>query len=191
MLRKLLGTSISKADIQDQKMVLSLTDAMTPAVWVIDLSDKKSLLFKVQETEDHLFILQKICGENTEDLGYYKKRGHAVRAMEKATCALQGTSDTSAVFQFLKNLIGIGLVIWLGYMAVTFVMKNDLIPSEITFPFMGENTSTSKDIAAQTPQTEQPQQPVVRPSNNPDAVGVPLSADEFLQRRQPKSVLPF
>ena len=63
MLKKILGYKTSSATLGDNhRLVLSLEAALTPAMWIIDLNASPSLLFKVTESDDGLFALQKLSG---------------------------------------------------------------------------------------------------------------------------------
>lgn len=177
MIKKLLGISVSTAHIKDQKLVLSLADAMTPAVWIVDLTQSPTLLFKVEETSDGLFVLQKIENGNAEELGYFKKRGHAVRAMENATIALQ--NKNCALWSLIKLGVLAGLiVVILSFASIDFGNVLGEGFWNFTSFFDTQTIDQSEPVAPQ-------------PSTNPDAVGVPLSADDFLMQRRSTNGLPF
>lgn len=188
MMKKLLGCTCSKAKVDNGNLVLSLTDAMTPALWVISLSDHPALLLKVAETEDGLFVLQKITHTGTaqqiEDLAYYAKKGQAIRAMEQATHALS-TAGYKIPLPSFKILLAVAVII-LG------IMNFDAIKT--TLSQWGGHIPLSPLSHNETQATMTPTEntlPDIRPSSDPDAVGVPLSADAFLEKREPSGFMPF
>lgn len=181
MLKKILGCHCSTAHKSDDRLILSLSDAMTPAVWVINLSENPSLLLKVEETNNDLFVLQKITSDGktttTEELGYYAKKGYAIRAMNKATCALQKScSFGSWVWTAAKIIVAAGVVLFLATQITQSNFSLSSMASFITAPF--ETASVPETSNAQA----EPSQEIV-PSSDPNAVGVPLSADDLLRKR--------
>ena len=190
MIKNLLGSTCSKAHIKDSQLVLSLTDAVTPVIWIINLREHPSLLLKVESSDDGFFVLQKVTSNGTtittEDLGYYTKKGPAIRAMEKATQAVGGDRKTFVQY------------IWCGLKIVTviaalafFTSGTKSLPSLSSFSFSPsqfiESLTSSDAPAPETEKAPQPQQQETtsktEPSQDMKAVGVPLSADAFLKRR--------
>lgn len=185
MMNAILGNTCSHAHVSGSKLVLNFVDAETPVVWVIDLQANPTLLLKVEEADNGLFVLQKVTGSNgtntVEDLAYYKKRGHAMRAMDKATKAL-GHQKCSG-FGAMKCLVKLATVIIIAGLVYT---QWDNITSYI--PNTNMSTSEQSTASQNTEPRETATQPApVQPSKNPAAVGVPMSADDFLKARRPKS----
>lgn len=185
MIKKLLGCTYPTAKVSDGKLVLSLTDALTPVVWIIDLYDNPSLLLKTEATDDGHFVLQKIePGADTpavENLAFYKKKGHAVRAMDKATRALQ--ERKSGGYSFLGGLLKMILAVFIVLVVVGYSLSKITVPAGWTDDFWGGSSATA---SSQTPNTSTPPARI-QPSTDPDAVGVPLSADDFFEKRNPQT----
>ena len=55
-----------KAQLSGNNLVLSLPDAMTPVVWMIDTKTSGSFFARIEEDANGLFILQKIEGTGKE-----------------------------------------------------------------------------------------------------------------------------
>ena len=171
------------ANMTDNRLILSLPDAITPVVWVMDINDAGSFVIKVERDANDLYILQKVSinDKKTEDVAYYKDKKSAIRALTTFTRMANGNNKSSnsggfghAIWSILKTLLyialGLILIVAIAYAAL--------------FTYTGL-TTPSYDGAIVQQQTMQPTQ-----ETNTDAVGVPMSADDFLNNNGSQA-LPF
>ena len=168
-----------QAEIAGDQMVLSLPDAMTPVVWMIDMKQTGSFFVRVEDDKNGLFILQKLSGSGknliVEDIAYYERKDKAVRAMTLIGDSLKNPSRRPKRGGFLKTL---GL--FLLSLVVFFILF---------LLFLYALGNGWMDFGSQ--ETVQPtvqEAPIV--GSSPDHVGVPLSADDFLNERG-NNGLPF
>lgn len=175
------------AKLSDGKLVLTLPDAMTPVVWVINTNESGSFFMRVDRDDNGLYILQKI--ENSgktpkiEDIAYYTDRPKAVNAMMTIGHVMdkQTTTGGGRSFgrQFLKAIFILLVLALLAIFAIRFVVGLQIA------------LSTPQVIApVQTGQITAPVEgPIV--VDDPDAVGVPMSADSFMEKQESTLRLPF
>ena len=186
MLKKLLGCRSSSATLgENSKLVLSLEDALTPAMWVIDLNESPSLLLKVTQTEDNLYALQKLSdgakGKHTEDLAFYNKKAAALNAMERASVAMKGQEKQHFIPRFIRTLFSV-MAILIVLFAVSVYFRLDMA----VIQWLSDDQVISTSTAHET------QTNVAQPSKNTNDVGVPLSADDFFNNQSNRpSGLPF
>ena len=162
MLKKILGCHCSTAHKTDDRLILSLTDAITPAMWVINLSDNPSLLLKVEESDNNLYVLQKITSDGkttvTEELGYYAKKGHAINAMDKATRALDNSKGVGAgLWCFGKMIIGAAVVVFLLSQILQSNVSFSGLLSFVTAPFETSATNNPAETTNEAAPNAHPQ----------------------------------
>ena len=170
-----------KAQLSGNNLVLSLPDAMTPVVWMIDTKTSGSFFMRIEEDANGLFILQKIEGTGKEikieDIAYYKNKYSATQAMNKIGRVLDSADrQPSAKGKiFATVLITTIFLVLLALAGLYALGKGWINPGQpLTAP---QNTAQ---------QSAPP--PVI--GNTPDAVGVPLSADEYMNQNN-SGALPF
>jgi len=156
------------AKMSDSTLVLSLPNAMTPVVWMIDMTSAGTFVMKVENTDNGLFVLQKISndGKNVEDIAYYASKKKAVKAMAMVTNVKNGQSKKLGlwgVLSFLKSSLLIvaclGIILFLGMLYFPKIERLVLgVPVQ---------PSTQQSVQA-------PQQQNQTVTTNPDAVGVPI-----------------
>jgi hypothetical protein len=192
----------ASARITEGKLVLSLPDAMTPVVWMISLdnSDGGSFFMRVEKDDNGLHVLQKIEGTGKsikiEDIAYYMDRKQAVEAMtmvgrvagNRDSASQSGSDLITTLFSVLK--IAVMTFIFIAFLYVLYLLVADR--------FLGGEAAvtTSPETSSMAPSTPVPMQAPAPPQptveSNPDAVGVPLSADDYMNDRGgSKGVLPF
>jgi hypothetical protein len=159
------------ARLSGSQLVLSLPDAMTPVVWMMNTHETGSFFMRVEQDDNGLFILQKVSGTGKtttiEDVAYYSDKSKAVIAMNKIGTVLdQQTNNNSSKGTVIKTFILTGLLFTALFFTLIYAVGRGWI---LTNP----NISV-----AQLNQQQQQQAPIV--SDNPNAVGVPMSADEYL-----------
>ena len=164
------------AQIINNTMVLSLPDAMTPVVWVFDMNETKSFFVKIEQNDAGLFVLQKIVtsSKKIEDIAYYSERKQALCAMgliaRMDTKKALAPSDVLAKFgKILKLSVMILLAALISYLVFYLY---DPLDERIASVNNGETETTVSN-----------NQPSI--SSNTDAVGVPMSADDFLNKKSP------
>lgn len=168
------------ANLSGNNLVLSLPDAMTPVVWMIDTKENGSFFIRVEKDENGLFILQKVegTGKNVkiEDIAFYADRQKAVKAMSAVGKVIDGSRTPAAtggsVWKFVKFAVAVAAFTFVMLTAIGFAMLKG---------WMG---GSSSDITA----ADQTPPPYV--GENPNSVGVPLSADDYLNHKN-KVRLPF
>jgi hypothetical protein len=183
MLKKILGYKCSTATLgQNNKLILSLENALTPAMWVIDLNESQSLLFKVVETDEGLFALQKIAegpkGRTIEDLAFYSKKSDAMDAMTKASLAMSekvSQKSTSGLMKFIRALVNI--------LAVIIVLLSIALYLRLDATLINWINGSQTTLSSTNPTVDNATQPSVQPSSNPNDIGVPLSADDFFNNQ--------
>lgn len=164
------------AHLSDNHLVLSLPDAMTPVVWMIDTDKTGSFFMRVDKDDNGLHILQKIEGSGKdikiEDVAYYAEQEGALRAMMMIGKILDSSAHAPKSTTTLKTinilLGGIGLA------AILFVAFTTIQHLNIGASDNRQNAGISMPLV----------------NEDPDAVGVPLSADDFLSNKQ-QFALPF
>lgn len=170
------------AKMSDGKLILSLPNAMTPVVWVMDMDEAGTFLMKVETTDNGLYVLQKISndGKKIEDVAYYASKSKAIKAMgmiAKATNAR--LSGIKSLLSWVKSLLFIAACLGvLLFLAMLFFPK-------IERAVIGSSAQTQQQI-----QQNAPVAPAPMVETNPDAVGVPMSADDFLKKKG-NSAFPF
>jgi len=166
--------------IHDNHFILSLPDALTPVVWVIDLNKDNGFVIRIEETDDHLFVLQKISASGkSEDIAYYNKKSNALQAM----CVMktigkspnhQHTSTSSLFSKILKVFFGIVLFVIL--LVASYILYQPFL--NVMSGIFGGSQQQQQQTVSQSSQTPAAEQ------EDPNAMGVPLSADNFLQQNR-------
>ena len=169
------------ATITNDSLVLSLTDAITPIVWRIDLKDSASFVMRVEKNDSGLYALQKLTtkGKVCEDIAYYTEEKKALNALKAITKSMSkggdaGGSFFSKVLTIIKNTVFIAL--FLVVVALIYIF------------FVEPLFTSSSDLGMDDISIQQTQEPTVE--TNPNAVGVPMSADSFLKNKE-GSYFPF
>lgn len=181
-MKKIFGGMCPTARMSDGNLLLSLPDALTPVVWVIDMAVEKTFIIKVEETDTGLYVLKKISATSqTDDIAYYKSKKKAIKGMHVITQAMDtniNPPSRNSLMSFLRLLFITILLI----MGIIFTVRT-ILPILL---FSEQNSTAQIDSPEQEPQTLDN----IINQNNPESVGVPLSADNFLQNRT-NNTLPF
>lgn len=209
MIKNILGCNCPSAHIATNKLVLSLPDAVTPVMWVIDLNESKTVLLKVEQAENDLYVLQKVnpAKPGAEDIAYYDKKGKAIRALQHANDAISQSSSKkggvlgciwslikTGFFFFVIFLIALYLLLGTGFGTTALINMIEMREDGIVSYFSDNRTEQATATPAPRAQASVPTTPSLIPSNpneitvsptgnNPDEVGVPLSAEDFIQKR--------
>ena len=175
-IKNIFGLPYPSASVETGKFVISLPDAMTPVVWMMDISSISDFLFKVDETSDGLYVLQKIVANGNkaeiEDIAYYSKRVNAIRALNAAhkgmsqgkDCCAKGSGIGSFLGTFIKWFVLVCLALSFITVMVTFVMS--------------AMSGNSEEIILQE------QEAAIKSPPASGNLGVPQSADDFLMRQK-------
>lgn len=177
----------SSAAIVDGNLILSLPDAMTPAVWKMELGSVKSSALEVRKTPDNTYmLLLKSTKGDMHDIAPFETRETALQALMCVSDALKGargkmaplanqnepsnkpeqsehhgTAGEMTSFKWVATLAGILLVIFLfAYLSKSGPMVNTQIQNEGTV-IPSSNAGQASGAAAES--------------------GTPQSADELLK----------
>jgi|GEM_PF-3628886 len=213
MIKNILGCVCSSAHVSENKLILSLPDAMTPVMWVLDLEESKTILLKVSAADNNMFVLQKINRSgtkegngNVEDIAYYNSKGKAVRALNRTTDALNKQSCvgrnrtiSGCIWYWVKMALAFLvlmtlLVYWLlgtkfgtgVFLKMIDVQRASTTNTVISAPIAtgGNTIGLPSQQLARPGAVTQPGSLAVTPANrNPNAVGVPLSADDLIKKQ--------
>jgi hypothetical protein len=163
------------AKLSDNTLVLSLPDAITPVVWVMDMNSEGTFIIKVENNEDGYCVLQKISTKGkSEDIAFYKKRSKAINAMSIITHAMDGDHKPSFL-NLLKTVFYIAIILTILGLGYIFYK-----PAISIFTTIWNRPSTTQTV--RSPEIKLPTAPVIE-QTKPDAVGVPMSADDFLKNK--------
>lgn len=178
------------AKISDNKIVLSLPDAMTPVVWVMDVHETGTFVMKIDQNENGQYILQKISenGKKSDDIAYYASQNKAIRAMTILTKIMDGnTKSCSSKSRQIMCCI-YSLITFLAALCVLYVFL-ELFGGNI-YNAIFENGANQAEITQQQSSSAPMMQQNPPVEVDPNAVGVPMSADDFLNSK-PNSGFPF
>lgn len=154
----------ASARVADGRLIMSMPDAETPVVWMMNLTDAMTSVLRLEMDRQGFFVIRRHGGKGAaETIAVYRDRKPAVQALARASRALEkarntglgaATPSTSRIKRFFTYL----LVIW--FILYVFGLDGVILRRILTLP----------------PETK-------AVSVNPNAVGVPLSADDFLKEQ--------
>jgi hypothetical protein len=183
---KSTGKNNSSARVVDGKLILSYPEALTPVVWQMDLAQAKASALEVRETKGNFSLVLKTAKGETVEVAPFATKDEAVAALMAAARALENAhgqirpasvaaNESNGVAlsmpvrgkssRLKTGLLGIGLII------VLLFIWTSLAPRP---PRSLSSGSPSASSAGSAPQSFGQQ----------EENGVPLSADEFLLKRQ-------
>lgn len=181
-LERLTGGYKSRAHVAGNKLVLSFPDAISPCIWQMDITSAAMSAVELESTPDGIFALVFKDGKKTtETIAKFASRAKAVRALMHTSEAIEGglnhispgsknaATAPSVIIQkpsfigsiFKGVFVTIAVILVLGFLILFGV--NALI---------GPNTNLATQQSLQSNSAQQP-------AGN--AVGVPMSADDFLK----------
>lgn len=178
------------AKVTDNRLVLSLPDAETPVVWMLSLAEAVTSVLRLETDRQGFFVIKKHGGPGTkagtgETVAVYRDREDAIRALNCTSKALNsarsGRSSDSRLkrwfryFVYTWFVISVILLLKIDVLIFRMFMPTEKIPATAEAP-------SANSIAI--PQIQSPAQPASPP--NLDAVGVPLSADDYLRHKSTK-----
>lgn len=177
-----------QSELSNNRLVLSLPDALTPVMWVMDMANEGTFVMRVEQDDNGFYVLQKLSvdGKQPEDIACYAEKHKAVNAMAMISKTIQGQKNNASSSLFvtflsiLKKVIiyGIGLCL-LIILAIFIYGPVKIILGNI---FGGAAIETVDNV-----ENNNIQPPAI--ATDPNAAGVPMSADEFLKQRG-NSILP-
>ena len=202
MLASLLGEYGPKAKLSGNTLILSLPDAVTPVVWTLDLlkDGHGSLSIHPEEETTQFLIVFSGSKKNAPliEVARYKERSKAIRALLKATEALEKSNISSftehpqgegqqatalnnsyphyapqqpkAKKQWGMTILGIIVIVGLFLYATGGL--GGFISNPLGTIMRGMNQSASMS-------TQQAPQQEIRVNPPAEAVGVPMDADNF------------
>ncbi len=189
----LTGRYGPSAKVTDGRLVLSLPDAETPAVWIMDLNDAATSVMRLENDKQGFYVIKKHSGKAVaETVAVYRDRKAGERALVKATHALEKARELGLRKALdgrpviirpasrLARAFNVFLFIWF----VLHITGGDTMLYKIFF------TSRLDDRAAAIGAIERAQEEAQQPQQQaaPAApvtaktTGVPMSADDFLKQ---------
>jgi len=176
------------AIINNKSLILSLPDALTPVIWVMEMHNNNDFFIKIEQNDTGLFVLQKVevGSQKIEDIAFYNEREKALRALNVLT--QKTITDT------LSDDTEKGVLYWI--IASLNMMKNiGLIAVALLVLYMISQLSFVKQYIwgqenGQVVESAIPQNQVQDEATDPSAIGVPMSADMFLEKKSTYG-LPF
>ncbi|MCB9963574.1 MAG: hypothetical protein H6855_00880 [Rhodospirillales bacterium] len=161
----------SSAKVVDGSLVLSLPDAVTPVVMRLSLDEAKSAAFTVLEKKGQHVLTVQFSEKESRDIAPFAEKDLAIAALMSASAALEKGSHLSAMDgqDHARAPISIkGLARWGG--AICALLFLIWVISAVN------NSMPRAPFPAGTTQTA----PITDPQKTS---GVPLSADDFLNRK--------
>lgn len=204
----------ASARITDNSFILSMPDAETPAVWIMDLSETATNVIRLELDKQGLYVLKKHGGKTAaETIGVYRSRKLALRTLAVITDTLDKArkSDNAKASKLQRNLL---IILFIWFVLFRLGDIDTLLMNAALSPWIKTDTQTQasaedmpdyeryldniinnmspeehvrvfgvtpEERAAQSNQTPKAKAP------DPESVGVPLSADDFLQHRSENS----
>jgi hypothetical protein len=182
-LQKVTGGYSSSAKVVDGSLILSLPDAVSPVVWRMELGSVKSSALEVREKGDLFVLTLKTPKGDVSEVAPFTERGRALRAlmavssaMENAHGEIRGQAANDEAGEIIaparrrksKGNLTAGLI-GVAVLAVLIFALMRLTPSAPLQMQQGGEAGEASSVSGQA---------------NSDATGVPLSADDYLLRRQ-------
>ena len=169
----------SSAEVVDKHLILSLPNAIEPIVWRMDLSKMGTASFeikKIKSSDAHKLVLKPKKG-TAESIAQFEDKETALNALLQASEAMQrpehseqfaapinnANNKQTTLTQPKNKSSNKWLYLFLGFLAVIalYIYMTMQIPKKITRPTNNSETT-------------------IPSSNDKAPVGVPLSADDFL-----------
>jgi hypothetical protein len=187
-LQKVTGGYSSSAKVVDGTLILSLPDAVSPVVWRWDLGSVKSSALEVREKEGQFILMLKTPKGDVSEVAPFTERGRALRALMAVSDAMEsahgeirplaandeaGEAAPAArrpkgKSNFAAGLVGVIVLVALVALLIHLSPAGNMMGEDLGAAAAGGGGTT---VAGQT-------------AAGPDATGVPLSADDYLLKRQ-------
>ena len=181
----LTGRYGSSAKVADGRLVISMPDAETPVIWIMDLNDAETAVLRLEVDKQGLNVIKKHGGKGVaETVAVYRSRSKAERAMIKASKALENARNTrlhvgpnsqpviirpagrmARIFSFIMSVIVVIILLLYARMSLIYNLSATMEQPQISATKMGADSAI-------------PQTPPA------DTSGVPLSADDFLKNNK-------
>ncbi len=199
------------AKIADGRLILSLPDAETPALWMMPLDDATTSVLRLETDAKGLLILKKHGGKGTaETIAVYRDRSRAAAALAAAAAAMEKARNTRPLVGPNAQPVIVNTVPRYGKWFIYLVMfwfllsmlsLDKIILRAVITPFLSDDVTAALQAqqaqqlqqymqaqqGSAQPAEAQPAQPQVAPPRAPGAplpAGVPMSADDFLSNPQ-------
>lgn len=177
----------SSARVVDGKLILSFPEALTPVVWQMDLTQAKASALEVRETKGNFTLTLKTAKGEAVDVASFATKEESVAALMAAAKALEnahGQIRPAGVAANESNGVALSMPMrggkrsrWTaGFLGVALIVVLMFIWGSLA-PRAPMSVGSGR-TAATAPGTSQPF------GQQGDENGVPLSADEFLLKRQ-------
>lgn len=192
----LTGQYGPSAKVADGRLVLSMPDAETPVVWIMDLNDAATAVLRIESDKLGLSILKKYGGKGAaETVAVYRSRKKAERALIKASRALEKARESrlhvgpNAQPVIIRPASTIGRI-FTFFLYIWFAIYLGMLMYSYIGMFSGSLSSAEAPQAAAIEQPKQQPQAAMPPAASAPVDGVPMSADDFLKQQSQKLILP-
>jgi hypothetical protein len=169
----LTGNYSASAKVADGRLVISLPDAETPAVWILDLAEASTCVLRIESDRQGLYVIKKHGAKGAaETVAVYRDRDAAQNALHRATRALEKARNNRGdrPSRFMRILFWM-LTIWF----LLYVLNiGRLMVAMVANAFLASPQQTSAQVQGSSQQAAPPA----------DSAGVPVSADDFLKNNQ-------
>lgn len=189
---------LPSAKVADGRLILSLPDAETPVVWVMDLPETGATVLRLETDKQGFYVLRRHGSKAAaETVAVYRDRKAASRALMKATRALEKAREVRSISGPNGRPIIIRpaskwsrvITVFLGIWFVCYLSGFDRpILRFLLSPFYGQQTVSAQQLQPQQPLDQQ--QPAAPQSGKPPEAGTPMSADDFLRNQHNNGDLP-
>jgi len=188
----LTGRYGPSAKVTDGRLVLSLPDAETPALWIMDLNDAATSVMRLENDKQGFFVIKKHSGKAVaETVAVYRDRKAGERALVKATYALEKARDLGVRKAIdgrpviirpasrLARAFNIFLFIWF----VLHITGGDTMMYNLFFTSRLDQRAAAIGAVERAQADAQPQQQAAPAAPvTAKSTGVPMSADDFLKQ---------
>lgn len=196
----------ASAKIDNGRLILSMPDAETPALWMLDMSDALTTVIRVEADKQGLYVLKKHGGKGApETIGVYRNKMHAICTLNTITRTLDkaryNTASQTKNIDYITRTLVIIMFIWFALARIgnvdQFLLNWAFPPSSQTASMPNISPDEMARYDAQITEiisrmsNEQGLVPIIpgtQPKASPPApkagqAGYPQSADEFLLNR--------
>lgn len=127
-----------KISVRDQMLVLTLPDAVTPALWQLDLAATRTSVIEVIEQNGQYVLRFKNAGTGVaQDIAVYATRAGAVDVMMRVHEVLAGRYGWGRILGRLGYMIGALLLLWVLLNIVAFLAMSSGQDGVVSQPSIG------------------------------------------------------
>lgn len=180
MLSCLTGKYGPRAKLNGSNLVLTMPDAAIPTVWNLDMDSIQTanLRMEMDDQAQFMVLFDKGDQDGADILATYPRRGPAIRAMMRASKAMEryrkASDNTKAQKSkgWGKKLLMIALALFVLWLALSWLLS-----------LFTPSPSMEQELRAMLQQQESTTQiPQLAPRIDPNSNGVPIPLEDFLNR---------